>query len=212
MNKSQLNEVMCGLYNRNGRLCGECIEGYSPLVYSYSLHCRLCSQTESNHNIPKFIAVAFIPLTGFYLFVLVFKFNANSPQLHGFILYAQLISSPFVVRILIKYAYNESSAVKVFSTLYGFWNLDFFRTLYPDMCLKATTLQLLALDYVIAFYPLLLILFTLAAFKLHSKGCRIIIWFWYPFDKCLSTLKQSGVRDHPWLMCLPHFSFCLMAE
>ena len=191
MNKSHLNEVVCGQYNRRGRLCGECKDGYSPLVYSYNIHCKQCSHVESKFNILKFIVVAFVPLTAFYLIVVLFKFNANSPQLHGFTLCAQLISTPFILRVVLTNSYDNISAVKAMATLYGFWNLDFFRTLYPDMCLKVTTLQALALDYVIAFYPLLLILITLALFNLHSQGYRIVTFVWYPFNKCLSSLKNE---------------------
>ena len=36
-NASQLDEVMCGPYNRRGLLCGECEEGYGPAVYSFDL-------------------------------------------------------------------------------------------------------------------------------------------------------------------------------
>ena len=168
MNKSQLNEAMCGQFNRTGRLCGECKEGYSPLVYSYKLNCRQCPEPESKYNTLKFVGVAFVPLTIFYMMVVLLKFNANSPAMHGFILYAQLISTPFIVRVLVANKYDQGSAIKVLATLYGIWNLDFFCTIYPDMCLKITTLQVLALDYTIAFYPLLLILFTSAAFKLHA--------------------------------------------
>ena len=93
MNKSQLNEAMCGQFNRKGRLCGECKEGYSPLAYSYKISCRKCSEEESKRNFLKFTIVALVPLTAFYVIVILFKFNANSPKLHGFILYAQLVSS-----------------------------------------------------------------------------------------------------------------------
>ena len=51
MNESQLNEFMCGQFNRKGRLCGECKEGYSPLAYSYNLDCVRCSPKESTRNI-----------------------------------------------------------------------------------------------------------------------------------------------------------------
>ena len=106
MNKSQLNEAMCGRYNRKGRLCGECKEGYSPLVYSYDIHCRKCTETESKHNIIKYVGVAFVPLTLFYFLVVLLKLNANSPSLHGFILCAQLVSAPFVVRVVFNNPYN----------------------------------------------------------------------------------------------------------
>ena len=193
MNVSELNEAMCGHFNRKGRLCSECKEGYSPLVYSYNAQCKLCSDTQSRHNIFKFIGVAFIPLTLFYFIVVLFKFNANSPELHGFLICAQFCSSSYLLRSLSMKTNtnNVSIGIKVFGTVYGIWNLDFFRTLYPDICLKVTTLQAFALDYVIAFYPLLLILITLAAFKLHSHGYRIVILIWYPFNKCLSTIKKD---------------------
>ena len=196
MNKSLLDKAMCSEYNRKGPLCGECKEGYSPLVYSYNLSCVKCSPHESKHNIIKFICVALVPLTAFYIMVVIFQFNANSPSLHGFILYAQLISTPSLVRLMLiytKHTVRASGATKALATLYGIWNLDFFRTLYPNkiMCLQVTTLQALALDYVIAFYPLLLILFTLAIFKLHSRGCRFVLLLCYPVDKCLQILKGS---------------------
>ena len=193
MNISELNEAMCGHFNRKGRLCSECKEGYSPLVYSYNARCKLCSDTQSRHNILKFIGVAFVPLTLFYFIVVVFKFNANSPQFHGFLLFAHLSSASSILRVFILVATSKraSIGIKVLATLYGFWNLDFFRTLYPDICLKITALQALTLDYVIAFYPLLLILITLAAFKLHSYGYQIVSLMWYPFAKCISIFKKD---------------------
>ena len=191
-NTSQLNEAMCGRFNRKGRLCGECKESYSPLVYStYKISCKKCSEEESKQNILKFIVVVLIPLTAFYMVVVLFKFNANSPKLHGFILYAQLISAPFVIRILLANAYNMTTGVKVLATLYGIWNLDFFRTLYPDMCLRLTTLQVIFLDYIIAIYPLLLMILTLILFKLHLYDYKIIRCVWYPLNKCLSFVKKD---------------------
>ena len=191
MNLSQLNEAVCGSYNRKGRLCGECKESYSPLVYSYKISCKKCSGKESKQNILKFMVIVLIPLTAFYLVVVLFKFNANSPKVHGFILYAQLMSAPFVIRVLLANAYNMTTGVKVIATLYGIWNLDFFRTLYPDMCVCLTTLQVISLDYIIAIYPLLLMVLTLLLFKLHFHDCKIIRCVWYPFHKCLSIVKKD---------------------
>ena len=193
VNKSQLNEAMCGQFSRRGRLCGACKVGHSPLVYSYKLHCKRCSEKESRYNIVKYIGVSFIPLTVFYIIVLVFKLNANSPTLHGFILYAQLISAPFVIRELVKSSFDEYIVVQVLATLYGIWNLDFFRTLYPDVCLRVTTLWALSLDYAIAFYPLLLIFLTCIVFKLHSYGCRVILVIAFLIRKCLLILRKDSL-------------------
>ena len=195
-NRSQLNEAMCGKFNREGMLCGGCKEGYSPLVYSYSIHCIPCSSHESKRNILKFVCVALLPLTAFYIVVVIFKFNANSPALHGFILFAQIISTPSLVKVMLIYANHRTGPIKALATLYGIWNLDFFRTLYPDICLQVTALQAMALDYIVAFYPLLLILLTLAMFKLHSYyGCQFADSFYYPLEKCLSIFKLSKTKN-----------------
>ena len=70
-NVTQLNEQMCGKWNRDGRLCGKCRENYYPLVYSFNMACMNC--TEANANVLKFICTAFVPLTLFYFIVLFFQ-------------------------------------------------------------------------------------------------------------------------------------------
>ena len=64
----------------------------------------------------------------------------------------------------IEYDTNSHSFIaivtKLLCSLYGIWNLDFFRPFYSDLCLGIGILPTLALDYVIAVYPLLLILFS----------------------------------------------------
>lgn len=193
-NRSKINEAMCGQFKRDGRLCGACVKGYSPLVYSYELHCKECSDRESIYNWPKFVVVAFIPLTGFYIFVVLFKFNVNSPPLQAFVFFAQIVANPSNIRVMSsgwKFGKSVTILTKLLATLYGIWNLDYFRTLYPDMCLRITTLQALTLDYVIAFYPLVLILITYLAIKLHSMEYRTILWLWKPIKKCFIRFKQA---------------------
>ena len=201
-NRSQINKVMCSPFHRDGRLCGTCRDGYSPLVYSYQLHCKKCSDAESKYNWAIFIAVAFIPLTVFYIFVILFKFNANSPVLHGFVLLAQFAMSPAMVRVLSsgrKFGPVVSFLIKLLQTLYGIWNLDYFRILYPDICLRITTLQALTLDYLTAFYPLLLIITTYIAIKLYLRECRVVVMMWKPIKVCLhkvhikTTIKTSMI-------------------
>ena len=42
-----LNATMCGPYNREGYLCGKCIDGYGLPVYSHDLKCINCSKFSS---------------------------------------------------------------------------------------------------------------------------------------------------------------------
>ena len=164
-NRSQINEVMCNQFHRDGRLCGACRDGYSPLVYSYQPNCKQCSDAESKYNWSEFAVVAFIPLTVFYAFVVLFKFNANSPHLNAFLLFVQITANPANIRIMSSqtgwmFGSLVTYMTKLLAPFYGIWNIDYFRTLYPDISLQLTTLQALSLDYIIAFYPLLLILIT----------------------------------------------------
>ena len=154
-NKSALNDEMCGRFNRGGRLCGGCKTGYSPLVYSYDLHCRACSASESKQNWVKYTLVAFVPLTVFCVFVILSKFNANTPALHIIVLGGQMLTAPILMRYLM--AQYDNTLFRLVAGLLGVWNLDFFRSFYPDMCLNLTLLNALLLDYVIDFYPLFLI-------------------------------------------------------
>ena len=194
-NKSQINIRMCSHFNREGRLCGTCKKGYSPLVYSYNLNCIQCSEAESQKNWFKAAAVAFIPLTLLYVFAMLLNFNANSPSLHGFVLLAQLLSTPTNVRVTVSQLHDYPIIYRlvggVLITLYSIWSLDFFRILYPDICLKITTLQALFLEYSVAMYPPLLILFTYVASKLHSQGFRVVIWAWKPFQLCLIKVRKK---------------------
>ena len=179
-NKSNLNHDACDQFNREGRLCGRCKDGYSPLVYTYILSCVNCSNARFNEV--KFIGAAFIPLTMFYFFVVFFKFNANSPALQAYILGAQMVGAPIVCRYIVAQYGTHIEMALLFSFL-GIWNLDFFRMHYKEICLPISSLSALSLDYAIAFYPLLLIFLTYVATELHTRGFRIIVFLWSPFRR-----------------------------
>ena len=181
-NVFQLNDVQCGRLNRRGRLCSECKEGFSPQAYSYDLSCIRCQN--SGYNWLKFTAIAFIPLTIFYFIVVLFKINAVNPYLYGFITFSQFVASPIFLRssfLTLKGKYKL--AERIIMTPYAIWNLDFFRSLPLNICLNLTTLQILALDYAIALYPIVLVAITYILIELHARGCRLILCLWSPFHK-----------------------------
>ena len=190
-----LNDAMCGRLNRGGQLCGECKTNYSPPVYSYDLECTMCSGEQ--YNWIKYVAIAFVPLTVFLVLVLCCRISATSPQLYAFVMYSQFIAIPANVRIMLAAikginGCDASVAFQTLSTLYGFWNLDFFRALFPHtICLKVDTLQVLALDYSIAFYPLALIIVTYVLIELHAHNFRLIVWIWRPFHRCFARFRQQ---------------------
>ena len=194
-----LNEYVCSDFNREGQLCGKCKNGFAPSVYSYSLRCVKISNYR--YKWIKYIGIAFGPLTIFFLFISVLHISPTSPYLHGFIFYSHIISLPMNSRLItLTYEYHHShqdpsafTFLKLLLSVFGFWSLDFFRLFYNPFCIhpSMTTLHALALDYVIAVYPLLLLVLTYLMIKLHSRRCRLVVFLWRLFRPLLRILQSK---------------------
>ena len=191
--KLLINDSACTRFHRTGLLCGDCENGHSPLVLSYNLSCVKCP--DGHKNWWKFILAAFVPLTFFYLFVVVFNINVTSSRLHGVVWFSQVLSIPIFVRPMMsslsQYHPKALVAAKVIVPLYSYWNLDILRTVLPDICLNVTTLQALALDYLVALYPFVLILLSYFIIELYDRKCLCIVAVWKPFHKVLSRIQKS---------------------
>ena len=146
------------------------------------MSCISCSP--SKYYILKYVLTAFAPLTIFCLVIVVFHINIHSSYLQGFVLYSQLISSPVMARAVVIYLQQHPSLRTVtyaFGTLFGVWNLDFFRLYSWDICFSVSEVSVLAMDMVVAVYPLLLIATTYSVLLLHDLNIKIIVVVWKPF-------------------------------
>ena len=99
--KFKINHWLCGDLNKNGTMCGNCLPNYSHTVYSYDINCRQCS-SDRFQNIARFIAVEFVPLTLFYMLVVVFKISATSPKLSSYVIFSQWAAEPLNVREVLR--------------------------------------------------------------------------------------------------------------
>ena len=190
--KMLLNESACTYFHRTGLLCGDCEDGHSPLVLSYNLSCVKCP--DGHKNWWKFILVAFVPLTFFYFFILLFNINVTSSHLHGVVLYSQAVSMPAFVRqvfSVLRKSHKLLTLTKFYVFFCGFWNLNLLHSLTPDICLNLTTLQALALNYLLALYPFLLILISYIFIHLYDRKITCIVILWKPFHKFLTFFKKS---------------------
>ena len=192
--ESLINNSVCTPFHRTGLLCGDCEDGHSPLVFSYNLSCVECP--DGHKNWWKFILVAFVPLTFFYFLVVVFNINVTSSRLHGVVWFSQSISAPELVRLaMVGFTTYRASlsaiALKTLLIFYSYWNLDILRSVMPDICLNVTTLQALALDYLLALYPFLLIILSYFIIELYDRKCVFIVAVWKPFYKMLTRLQTS---------------------
>ena len=196
-NVSKLNEYTCAKLNRDGQLCGKCKDGFAPPAYSYFLNCVNC--TDYSQSWLKYIAVAYGPLTVFSTLIMLVHISPTSPYLHGFIFYCHIISMQPIIRLLVvSNGYSQSStAFDSYCSFLGIWNLDFFRLVYTPFCVSPhlSVLHVLALDYLIAFYPILLVSVTYILVSLYSRNCRLIVNLWKPF-RCIfqSILRNLDIR------------------
>ena len=194
---------LCSFFHRRGQLCGACEENYTLSVYSYYLGCVKCE--DYKYGWLKFVTVAFLPLTVFYIIVILFRISATSSALNGYVLISQLVAIPInLYSVYSSNHYHHASSrfsqipLDLLVATYAIWNLDFFRSFYKPICLHPDLKyqHVLLLDYAVAVYTLLLIFITFFCVKLHDNFA-IIVWLWRPFHKCLVRFrKQWNIRSY----------------
>ena len=186
----------CQDLNRQGTLCGRCFDGYALPAYSYDLKCMKC---DSNlRNLLLYITYAFLPLTLFITAVLVLRINVVAPKLYCFVLTAQIFASPLFLRvafmpsILYKFPVYLRIAIYFCTSVYGIWNLDFFRVdVLPPVCFDIIPLHTLALDYLVALYPMLLMGVAYIIVEVYSLGYRPLLYLWRPFHRFFARFRRT---------------------
>ena len=192
-NVSELNNFMCEGFNREGQLCGACKKGYGPALLT-DFKCAKCSSQK--YGWALYLLSGFLPITVFYLVIVIFQVSATSGPLNVFIFSAQAIAFAISIVNLELTAYASQPwfyvMQQILLTFYGIWNLDFFRSVIPPFCVSEniTTLHALALQYLPAFYPLLLIVVTYILIELHDRNVRVVVWMWRPFHMCLAPFRK----------------------
>lgn len=185
------NELdFCKRIHRRGKLCSKCLQNYSVSVFSDTYECITPCK---NHwaNIAKYLAVEFIPTTIFFLLILYFHIAVTTGPANGFIFFSQMITVPIEV-IFLRYglqifflhnsseAYYTNALEQVVIAPYSIWNLDFYRIFNASVCLSEDlkVINVLALRYVSAVYPLVLLLIAYFFIELQAMNIRPIVWLW----------------------------------
>ena len=199
-NASELNPWLCSGFNRTGVMCSQCQEGLGTAIFSYSMQCLLCMSSGLGWTLYVFLAT--FPTTIFFLVVLIFQCRSiTSGPMNFYILICQIICStlnnqPSLVNLLANGS-PISFILRVLYTIYGIWNLDFFRYFIPPFCVsdQIRPLHVIALEYVVAFYPLLLTVMVYICIQLHARDCRVIVCLCRVFCKCFSSCRQRWRRQ-----------------
>ena len=193
--KDDLTNMSCSAWKRKGTLCSQCMQGYGVPQYSYYLECVECKDFRVT-ELFKFLAVSFLPLTVMCILVTLFHLNTLRPPWSVFVLMAQTLSaSPLLQAEFgnVRLKKQDTTMEAVSATLYGPWNLDFFRAQYDSICISPhiTNLQSAAIDGSIGLYPLVLLCVLYSVVKLHDRGSRVFVMLWKPFHILLSRFRQK---------------------
>ena len=210
-NASELDEVMCGPYNRKGLLCGECKEGYGPAVYSMNLKCANCSE---EFTIYFYLLLQFVPTLLIFTCLVVFRFNITSGPLLGYVLFCQ-ISIGVAHRHHFPYEFIKSNIsapleqLLLFSvTVSQFWSLQYFKAIIPPICIseKLTSIHVHMLNFIPATFPFILVIVSCILMELHARNYRIVVFLWKPFSNILSktniTVNASNAVFHAFATCI----------
>ncbi len=192
-NVTDLNNAMCSAYNRTGLLCSRCEGDLGPAVLSIFSQCLECHK----YGWIFFFLLTFVPATLFSLVIIIFQINTTSPNLNIIIVWCQFFSNLVylnpgrVTRFLLKPYF--STLFKIASSICGLWNFDFFRYVLPFFCIsnKMDMVQVVALEYIAAFYPIFLMALVYYMIKWHDRGCVVLVYAWRPFHKCFSRFKRT---------------------
>ena len=105
-------------------------------------------------------------------------------------------------RALSKFTPVQKVLAKAFASFLGIWNLDFFRSVYSPFCLNphTDTLHVMALDYLIAIYPLLLIGLSYLLVLFYDHNFRLVVFLCKPFVSLNIRFRRQ------WLLLFPGLS------
>ena len=203
-NVSELNQFLCGGLNRTGVLCSQCQEGLGTAIFSYSMQCLPCMSMGLGWTLYMFLAT--FPTTVLFLLMLLFQVRITSGPLNAYIFACQLGVSAVNLSITFEGTSFIHVLVLTLSTIYGMWNLNFFRYLIPPFCAsdKISQLHAVALEYTVAFYPLLLTVIAYICVQLHARDCRVVVCLWQVFCKCFSCCRRRRRRQWDPVASLVH--------
>lgn len=187
---SELNQYICGPLNRKAHLCSECKNGYGPaMVLTMCTNvCYACS--DNLHSVILYFLLELVPITAFYILILVLQIKLTSAPMTCFIFYSQLIVMAFDGECANKTSPNLFSHIKfrkngdlqmetkIILTLYGIFNLDSFQKLITPLCLssKLKPVHSLFLGYASAFYTFVLIILTWLCVDLHCCNYKVSLF------------------------------------
>lgn len=190
----------CEFFKRRGTLCSKCINNTGISVFSDTFDCIPCNHLQAGKLI-LYLVIEFIPTTLFVMAIIFFHIGITNGKANGFIFFAQMKTTPLEV-LFLAYGlklyiednhYFDNVLTHLVIDPYCIWNLTIFRMFQQKICLhpKLKVVHVLAMHYISAFYPLLLLIVTYALIELKARNIRIVTYLWRLF--CFTCVRYRRV-------------------
>ena len=199
-NTSQLNDFVCGHLKREITtvLCGKCINGTGPSIFSFGMQCARCSSV----NILYYLLFQYVPTTIIFLVILLFRFDIVSPPMANYIMYCNLLvlvfrSNAGIPILQASMNMHTSALVRIVVTLNAIWTFDTLYFLSPPLCISANIQQIYIplFNALAALYPFILLLLTYITIELYARDFKLIVIIWKPFYQKFGRYLKSWSGD-----------------
>ena len=190
---NSINNDVCNSLNRRGTLCGKCKDGYSPSINAFGLVCANCSHIPP---IPSWFILIFRDFgLIFVLFFIFFFFDIKivSARANALIFFAQVVPIAFTIDAAGTVQVFNGNTQRVLSVMYrvplNVFNLKF--EWFP-ICLShdLSPLALVSLGYVVAAFPLLLILIVLCVSEMNDHNVSPVRCLLLPLQYLMHRFHQ----------------------
>ena len=201
------NNTMRCISNRAGPLCGACAANHSVPLNSINLECTDCSTNDWGWL--YFLLFEIIPVTIMVSLILIFNLKVTNGSINGFIFYSQIITlsipSWFYPAWMTNLWLKDKATVgtpnidvyKFSPSTFPFsiWNLNFLTVIPPTKLVVCITksmgsLGAIAFWYVVAVYPLILLVLLYIWLVLYNESYRFVVKVTRPVHQRLARLWQ----------------------
>ena len=185
----ELNDYLCS--NRSqGILCSKCISGHGHAINSNIFKCVKCHRSDRKLSWLFFILTEILPVAIIFFILVIFNISLTSGPANAFIFFCQMITTSVALYTSNIPPYDNFR--KVYMTIYGVWNLHFFDAILPHYCLNThmNVAAMIALKYIVAVFPLLLILVVYSIIWMYNRGTQPVTVLCRPIHYCFARFRS----------------------
>ena len=176
-----------------GKLCAQCEQDFGPSINSWALECVLCNSTIQTDSVIGYVFLELVPLTVVFMVLLLFNVRLTSGPANAFIFFSQTITATFGLYYVHTQRYRK--LIRAWVIVYSVWNLR-FQEIIPNYCLSDDFkfASVIALEYISAIYPLILIVVFYIGTSLYSHGVQPVLCLCRPLHHCVARLRLNTLQ------------------